>query len=348
MKRTAFFTLFSLFTAIWCFSQADLQPAAIVNLTKSEPITVKQFRTEVESMEKASGRALNQNEQREVLDAMINERLAIQAAERERVAVADSEVNRQIDQLKNQMAQNIGRQPTDAEFATAIRSQTGLEMPAFREKLRRQLVIQKYLMAKKQSTIENVKVPSEADIVSQYNLAKAQLVRPDTVRISMIQAAYGQDAASKTRAKELIDRLAREIGTNPSKFDEVFIRGRAPNSGYYAGDEGYLPRSMQTAQIVGQEFITIAFSLKQGEVSKVIEGQRGYQIIKVTETYAQKNLDLDDIVQPGSRVTVREYIGNSMLQERQAEAIAKASQELIDDLRKGKPFQIFERNLSWQ
>jgi parvulin-like peptidyl-prolyl isomerase len=348
MKRIAFFALFSLFSTIWSFAQADLQPAAIVNLTKSEPITVKQFRTELENMEKASGRKLNQNEQKEVLDAMINERLAIQAAERDKITVTESEVNKQVDQLKSQMVQVIGRPPTDAEFATAIRSQTGLDMPSFREKLRRQLIIQKYLMSKKQSTIESIKVPTEADIVNQYNLAKAQLVRPDTVRISMIQATYGQDAASKTKAKELIDRLAREIGSSPSKFDEVFIRGQAPNSGYYAGDEGYLPRSMQTAQVVGQEFINIAFSLKQGEISRVIEGQRGYQIIKVTETYAQKNLDLDDIVQPGSRVTVREYIGNSLLQERQAEIIAKASQELIEDLRKGRPFQIFEKNLSWQ
>jgi len=348
MKRIVFFAVFSLFSVIWSFAQSDLQPAAIVNLTKSEPITVKQFRTEVENMEKASGRKLNQNEQKEVLDAMINERLALQAAEKDRVVVADSEVNKQIDQLKSQMIQVAGRMPTDAEFATAIKSQTGLDMPAFREKLRRQLIIQKYLMSKKQSTIESIKVPSEADITSAYNLAKAQLVRPDTVRISLIQAVYGADATSKTKAKELIDRLAKEIGNNPSKFDEVFIRGQAPNSGYYAGDEGYLPRSMQTAQVVGQEFINIAFSLKQGEISKVIEGRGGYQIIKVTETYAQKNLELDDIVQPGSRVTVREYIGNSLLQERQAEVIARASQELINDLRKGNPFQIFEKNLSWQ
>jgi parvulin-like peptidyl-prolyl isomerase len=347
MKRIALFALFSLFAVAWNFAQADLQPAAIVNLTKSEPITVKQFRTEVENMEKASGRSLNQSEQREVLDAMINERLALQAAEKDRIVVTDSEVNQQVNQLKMQMIQVVGRQPTDAEFAAAIRSQTGLDIATFREKLRRQLIIQKYLMAKKQSTIEGVKVPSEAEIVSQYNLAKAQLVRPDTVRISMIQASYGQDAASKTKAKELIDRLAREIGNNPSKFDEVFIRGQAPNSGYYAADEGYLPRNMQTAQVVGQEFINVAFSLKQGEVSRVIEGQRGYQIIKVTETYAMKSLDLDDIVQPGSRVTVREFIGNSLLQERQTEVIAKASQELIDELRRGRPFQIFEKNLSW-
>jgi parvulin-like peptidyl-prolyl isomerase len=347
MKRVAIFTLFSLFLAVWGFAQADLQPAAIVNLIRSEPITVKQFRTEVERVEKATRRSLNDKERRDVLDAMINERLAIQAAEKEKVAVSENEVNQQINQLRNQMAQTIGRQPTDAEFATAVKSETGLEMSAFRDQARRQLLTQKYLMAKKQSTFENIKPPTDADVVSAYNLNKFQFVRPDTVRFSMIQIEYGPDAASKTKAKTLADSLIKEIGSSASKFDEVVLRGQAPSSGYQAGDGGYLPRNMEAAQIVGQDFITTAFNLKQGEVSRLMEGVRGYQIIKVTETYAQKNLDLDDIFQLGSRMTVRNYIGSSMMQERQMEAIKKATEELVAELRAGKTFQIFERNLTW-
>jgi parvulin-like peptidyl-prolyl isomerase len=347
MKRFAIFIFFSLFIAAWCFAQADLQPAAIVNLTRSEPITVKQFRTEVEKVEKATRRSLNDKERREVLDAMINERLAIQAAEKDKITVSESEVTQQINQLKTQMAQTIGRQPTDVEFAAAIKSETGLEMPAFREQARRQLVTQKYLMSKKQSVFESIKPPTDAEITSFYNLNKAQLTRPDTVRFSMIQVEYGPDAASKTKAKELADRLTREIGSNPSKFDEVVLRGQSPNSGYQAGDAGYLPRNMEAAQIVGQDFIITAFNLKQGEVSKLMEGLRGYQVIKVTETYAQKNLELDDIFQLGTRMTVRAYIGNSMLQERQMEALKKATEELVAELRAGKTFQIFERNLTW-
>jgi len=347
MKRIAFFTFFSLFLTSLCFAQADLQPAAIVNLIRSEPITVKQFRTEVEKVEKSTRRSLNDKERREVLDAMINERLAIQAAEKDKITVSENEVTQQINQLKNQMVQAIGRPPTDAEFAAAIKNETGLDMPAFRDQARRQLLTQKYLMSKKQSSFENIKTPTEADITNAYNLTKAQFVRPDTVRFSMIQIEYGPDAASKTKAKELADRLIREIGSSASKFDEVVLRGQAPNSGYQAGDGGYLPRSMEAAQIVGQEFITTAFNLKQGEVSKLMEGVRGYQIIKVTETYAQKNLELDDIFQLGSRITVRNYIGNSILQERQMETLKKATEELVAELRAGKTFQIFEKNLSW-
>jgi parvulin-like peptidyl-prolyl isomerase len=287
---------------------------------------------------------------------MINEQLAIQAAGSSRlpvsppapITVAENEVTRQIDQLKTQMVQAIQRQPTEAEFAAAIKNETGMEMPAFREQVRRQILVQKYLMSKKQEMIEsNIRVPTEEEILGTYNLTKAQFVRPDTVRFSMIQVLFGENAASKARARETAERLSREIGSSPSKFDEIVLRGQAPNSSYQSGDGGYLPRNLEAAQMVGQDFITIAFNLKQGEVSRMIEGQRGYQIIKITETYAQKNLELDDIFQLGSRVTVREYIGNVRLQERQMETLAKATEELVNELRATRTFQIFERNLNW-
>jgi parvulin-like peptidyl-prolyl isomerase len=347
MKRILFSALLASFLAAWGFAQADLQPAAIVNLTRTEPITVRQLRTEVERMERSARRTLSEQERREVLDVMINERLAIQAAERDRVTISENEINQQVNQLKAQMVQAIGRQPTDAEFATAIRNETGLEIPAFREQLRRQLVVQKYLMAQKQSTIENVRIPTEEEIVSTFNLSRSDFVRPETVRFSMIQVPFGADAAAKTRGRELADRLSREIGNNAAKFDEVSLRGQAANSGFQAGDGGYLPRNREAAQIVGQEFINTAFSLSQGEVSRVIEGQIGDQILKITETYAMRSLELDDIFQLGTRMTVRDYIGGTLLQQRQMAVLAQASQELVAELRAGRTFQVFDRNLTW-
>ena len=347
MKRIAFFTLFSAFLAIGGFAQADLQTVAVVNLTRSEPITVRQFRTEVERMERGTGRRLTESERRQVLDVMINERLTLQAAERDRITVSENEVNQQINQLRTQLVQMLGRQPTDAEFADAVRNQTGLEIPAFREQVRQGLIMQKYLVSQKQSTIESIRMPTEAEISSFYHLNRSRFVRPETVRVSMIQVPFGPDAASKTRARDQIDRMARDIGSSPTRFDEAVVRGQAPNSGYRAGDEGFLPRNMEAMQVVGQEFMDVAFNLRQGEVSGVIEGRLGYQIIKITETYAMRNLELDDIQQLGTHMTVRDFIGNAMLQDRQAEVLGQASQELVSELRSGRTYQIFERNLTW-
>jgi hypothetical protein len=89
-------------------------------------------------MQKSAGRNLTTEERRQVLDVMINEKLALQAAERDKVSVSEGELNQQIQQLRSAMAQTAGRQPTDPEFAAAVMNETGLDLAAFREQIRRQ------------------------------------------------------------------------------------------------------------------------------------------------------------------------------------------------------------------
>ena len=346
MKRI-FIVILGLLTAVSGFSQSNMQPAATVNLIRTEQITVGQLRIEVERMETAASRPLTQPERLQVLDVMINERLVMQAAERDRISITENEVNQQIQQLRGALAQQLGRQPTDAEFAQAVRNESGLDVATFREQLRRQMIVQKYLMAKKGDLINSITRPTDAEIQTEYNLLRSELVRPETIRFSMIQVAFGPDASSRASARTLADRLKREIGTDPSKFDEVMTRSVAPNSGFQAGDAGYIPRNQEARQVLGQNFIDTAFSLRQGQVSNVIEGEQGFQIIKVTENYAVKNLEMDDIVQLGTRITVREYIGQMLLTQRQQTVLAQASQELVSELRTNRSFQVIENNIRW-
>jgi parvulin-like peptidyl-prolyl isomerase len=346
MKRILFVFL-CLLTAVLGFSQTQLQPAATINLIRTEAITVGQLRTEVTRMEQSSRRTLTQAERLQVLDVIINERLVLQAAERDRVIITENEVNQQIQQLRATLAQRLGRQPTDAEFAQAVMNESGLDVNTFRDNLRRQLIVQKYLMTRKGDLINSIRRPTEEEIATEYSLLRGDLVRPETIRFTMIQVPYGSDAASRTRARTLADSLVREINADPSKFDEVLARSVAPNSGYQAGDAGYLPRNQEARQVVGLEFMNVAFGLRQGQVSGLIEGIQGFQIIKVTENYAVRSLELDDIIQLGTRVTVREYIGQLLLNQRQQTILAQASQELVSELRTGRTFQIFENNINW-
>ncbi|MCL2093377.1 MAG: peptidyl-prolyl cis-trans isomerase [Treponema sp.] len=346
VKNSIFCLVFGLGLTGFCFSQAATQPAAIVNLTSSEPITVGQLRTEVERLERGTDRTLTVAERRQLLDVMINERLAMQAAACDRVTVSENEVNQQVQHLRASLAQQIGRQPTDLEFAQAILNETGLDVAAFREQLHRQMIVQKYLTETKGAQLQNIMPPSEDEIRNTYMLNRSQLVRPDTVRFSMIQVRFN-DATSRPRARELADRLVWEIGTNPTRFDEAVLRGQGQNSDYQAGDAGYVPRNPQANQIFGTEFMDIAFNLRQGEVSRLIEGPDTFRIIKVTEIYEQKILELDDIYQLGINVTVREYIGNTMWQERQQAALAQATAELIAELRAAASVNIMENNLNW-
>jgi len=348
MKRNLLLTLLVFVVTVLVSAQTDLQPVALVKLTKTEPITVKQLKTEVQKIESQTGKTLTVDERKQVLDIMINERLALQAAERDKVSVTDAEINQQLQQARSAMAQNMGRQPTDAEFENAIKQQTGMDLASYKEQMKRLATVQKYLMTKKQDLIQSIQKPTEAEIKNFYELNKAKLVRPDTVRFSMIFIPYGNDATAKAKAKELAEKLVKDIGTNPSKFDEAVLRGQSNTAGYQAGDGGYLPKTAEAQNIVGKEFITIAFSLKQGEVSRLIENVKGYQIIKITETYSQKTLELDDIYQLGSKVTVHDYIGNYLYQQTQQAAFDRASKELVDELRAGgKSFQIFDKLIAY-
>jgi parvulin-like peptidyl-prolyl isomerase len=354
MKRLLSICLFFLLIAGLGFAQTDLQTIATVNLIRSEPIIVKQLRTETEKIE--SGRTLSTEEKRnlrlEILNLMIDEKLLLQAAEQERISVSDNDVNAYFQQIRASITQSLGKRPTDAEFATLIKSQTGMELPAYRDLIRKQLIAQQYLRLKKPNLEASIQAPTEAEIQSTYNLYKTQFVQPDTVRFSYIQVplANGAAAAEKTRARETVDRLYREIGSNPAKFDETVIRGQTQGAGYISEEGRYLPRNPQLLESVGQEFLNVAFSLPQGAISGVIETPQGFLIIKVTGTYEMKTLSLNDVLlQPGPPMTVREQIVGTLTQRRAQEATMQAQEEIIAELRGRRNAVSIRENflLSW-
>jgi parvulin-like peptidyl-prolyl isomerase len=315
---------------------------------------VKQLRTEAEKIE--AGRTLSAEDKRklrlEILNLMIDEKLIIQAAEQERISVSDNELNNYFQQIRSGMAQSAGRRPTEAEFASIIKGQTGMELPAYRDLVRKQLIAQQYLRLKKPNLESSVKAPTEAEIQDTYNLYKAQYVQPDTVRFSYIQVpvAAGAASADKARARETADRMSRDIGSSPAKFDEAVVRGQTQGAGYISEEGRYLPRNPQLLNSVGQDFLNVAFSLPQGAISGVIETPQGFLIIKITGTYEMKTLTLNDVLlQPGPPMTVREQISQTLTQQRLQEAAMKAQEEIIAELRARRNAVTIRDNLllSW-
>ncbi|MDR1257408.1 MAG: hypothetical protein LBJ86_06645, partial [Spirochaetaceae bacterium] len=100
----------------------------------------------------------------------------------------------------------------------------------------------------------------------------------------------------------------------------------------------------------GQVFLDKAFALEQGKISEVLEipsgPARGYYIIKVTGKYPKKFLTLDD-THLGYGETVRVVLREAIMQRKQQDIIIRAQQELVDELRTGSPYKIFEENLNY-
>ena len=352
MKRLFFTALFLAVGFPALFAQNEAQTVAMIELVKKEPITVRQLKAELAPLEQARGRPYSVAERRAALDELANQRLILQAAERDRIAVSESEVDAA---LRESLSQQSGRALTDAEYAQAMQ-QLGTNTAAVRQNVSKQLLMQKYLMSKKQTQINAVKPPTDEDVLNWFNLNKAKMVRPDTVRLNLISVPYGPDSASKLRAKETADRLVRDIGGNISKFDEAVLKGQAsrtgsgavPEAGYVSTRGFFVSRTAEAQQAVGERFLAIAFSLKQGEVSPLIENDLAYQFIKVTEFLPQKALELDDPMDPANPVTVRQYIRQGIMTERFQAAVDQALKELIDDLRKSRnAVTIYEQYLNW-
>jgi parvulin-like peptidyl-prolyl isomerase len=352
MKRLFFTILFLAAGFPVLFAQNEAQTVAIIELIKKEPITVRQLKAELTPLEQARGRPYSAAERRAALDELANQRLILQAAERDRIAVSESEIDAA---LRESLSQQSGRALTDAEYAQAMQ-QLGANAAAVRQNVSKQLLMQKYLMSKKQAQINAVRQPTDEDVLNWFNLNKAKMVRPDMVRLNLISVPYGPDSASKVRAKGIADRLAREIGGSASKFDEAVLKGRAtgtgngsaPESSYVSTRGFYVSRTEEVQQAVGERFLTVAFSLEQGAVSPLIENDLAYQFIKVTEVYPQKSLELDDIMDPANPVLVRQYIRQGIMTERFQVAVDQALKELIDDLRKSRnAVTIYEQYLNW-
>ena len=367
MKRFVLFLSIFLVVSAFCFAQIDLQPVAIVRLSKTEQITVRQFKeyiawlttTKIMSTRNANAQ-LTATERRQALEELGNQYLACQAAEQEKITVTDREINQEFDQniktFSDGLAQMLGRTPTDAEIDAELRNRTGMTRASLREMMKRNILTQNYLRVKKQSLFESIKPPTEAEIQAIYNDAKGRSIfengfsRPDTVRVRMIMVPY-RNAGEKTAAQTKANQLSSQIGSDPGRFDEAARDYIKPNSGYYSGDAFvYNHANYRTA--MGAAFVDTVFSLRQGAVSRVVERPDGFFIIKVMETYRAKTLLLDDVfnMEDPRSITVRQTIGSAEMQRRFMVTLQQASEELVSELKKKGSVQIIDatyNSIAW-
>jgi parvulin-like peptidyl-prolyl isomerase len=372
MKR--FFSVLS-FLALYgglAFAQVDLQPVAIVRLSKSQPVSVKEFKDYVNWMNLSRANIaaqygqpapapLSAEERRQILETITNQLLACQAAEQDNVSVTDRELNQAVDEelkpLVEDLNRRLNRAPSDADIDNELRAKTGMTRAGFKEQIRRSLLTEKYLQFKKQALFQAVTPPTDSEVQSLYsqvrdkNIFEGGFVRPDAIRIKMIWVPV-VNQADKTAALEKANQLIRQIGGDAGKFDEAVDDSRKPNSGYVGGDGPYIYKNEQIRAAMGIDFFDTAFRLKQGEVSKLLERTDGYYIIKVIETLRQKTLTLDDVyrLEDSRRTTVKDYIRGTEYQNRQMETREKASLELVEELKKRGSVQIMDsayNNIAW-
>ncbi|AHH05310.1 Basic membrane protein [Borrelia miyamotoi FR64b] len=332
------FLCFLLFFVVGITSFAQNSPIVIINLHNNEIITKTEFDAKLDTLKKTQGRDLSNVEKKQVLQILIADVLFSQEALKQGIKIADEEV---IQTIKAQFGL---ASLADDQIKQMVESQ-GTNWNELLSSMKRSLSAQKLILKIAQPKFSEIKVPSEKEIIEYYEANKTKFVNPDIARISHIFFSSKDKKRSEllSKAKD----IANQIKSKKITFEEA-VRKYSSDEGSKAknGDLGFLARGDQSAQnVLGLDFIKEVFKLSKGDISQPISSKEGFHIVKITEAYSQRFLDLKDKISPNVDMTVKDAIKNNMINVNQQKIVAKVQQEIYDKLNKSASIQILDSSL---
>jgi peptidyl-prolyl cis-trans isomerase SurA len=244
----------------------------IVAVVGSEPIFLSDLQNEVQ-LYAVQNRVDPKSPELEknVLDAMINDRLILAKAIEDSVTVTDEEVQQQLDDRIKEIIQQSGSEARVEELYGMPVSRMKRE---FRETMKKQL-----LKAKLQrQELGNISVSrwEVEDFFKNYQDSLAPV--PEEVEVSHIYVSPKVSAdvkrAAYDRAKTILDSI--KAGGDFAEFAKRYSED--PGSSSHGGDLGWARRGDFV-----KEFEEAAFALKPGGLSGVVESPLGYHIIQLVD-----------------------------------------------------------------
>ncbi len=339
MKRFALAFL-ALITCASLFAQNDLQVLAVVKLNKNESISLKQIKTRVEMYEKQRGSLLSVDDRKKVLDALIQEKLVLQAAQKSGLSLTDSQIEEMfLQQLSQQLIgrnvtkvsdlEAIVKQQTNLSLDDFMKQQTGMSVAEYKTYLKNQTLVQQYIMRQKENEIKAVAATDE-EIRAFYELNKSQFVWTDMLKLYMVVVPKDKDSdASRVKANDLYNKLKDKKLT----VNQMTVESKKENSGFQSG-EVLINKNQVSAQQLGISYkdLLSLFENKVGYFSSVGEFDTYFRFFTVIKKYDAKMLGLSDIVQPDSTTTVYDYIRSYMGQQKVMQYFTVAAQEIANEL----------------
>jgi parvulin-like peptidyl-prolyl isomerase len=353
MKRVFSILILSLLAAAAVSAQAitAAKQVATVKLVRMENITVSQLKPQVEAWEKTYSKPSTREDRLKLLDGLINRSLLEQAAERDKVFVSDAELKAKIDEYKRLTAQQRGlaRELTDAELQALVKA-SGLTWDAFTRQIKYGVLVSSYVRAKRKSDLDAVKAPTDQECRDHYDANKKDFFVDDYLRARQIYLDTRGLTTKEERDKAMkqAEDILRELKAGAAFADLAAKYSEDTSTKYKGGEMGWLPRDNTTLpQSLGKTFWDAIFRLKPGERSGVIPSNIGLHIVECEEVIAARLVGFEEKVPPRDDYTVKEFIRANLLAARQQEALYKALDTIITELRKTAEIKIFEDNVTW-
>jgi len=158
-------------------------------------------------------------------------------------------------------------------------------------------------------TIAGAGTVAEADVKAYYDQNKARYGTEEQRRAShILLTAEGSDKAT---ARKKADEILAKVRAKPVDFEKL-ARENSKDSGSAAqgGDLGFFGRGMMV-----KPFEEVAFELKEGEISDIVETDFGFHIIRLTDVKPAQAKPFEEV-----RADIERDLKQQQAQKRFAEA----------------------------
>ena len=350
MRFAALFSaaLLILMVAATAPAQVLDRPVAIVRLVETVNIGRRDVDSQVALFEQQVGRALQPAEKQQVLEALINDELLLQAASRAGVRVTQEEIRNYLTVQRQQWSQALGVTLSEEQFRFQVEQQTGRPWVDFLEDVTDELIKLKYVRQRESELFAGVTNVSEAEVQSFYEEQATSFTNPAMVSSRHVYVDLrGTTDQERQVARTNLEAYRRQIRSGALTFEQLERRA-LDDSSINADNFGYLMRNdPRSQQLLGRVFIDALFGLSEGEVAGVLESNVALHIVLVTDRRSARILSLDDPILPGQSVTVRQQIRNLLANQKEQQALGMAVEKIVGDLREEAEVTVFESNIPW-
>jgi peptidyl-prolyl cis-trans isomerase C len=233
---------------------------------------------------------------RRILERLIDEELLYQESERKKVEVEQSAVDEEIRRWREQFS-------SDEEFKRGM-ADMNLSEEDLKSYIRRMLCVRKLL---DEEIVSKVKI-SEEEVRLFYDTQPDLFQQKEEVRAShiLVRAATNIDDSEKKEARQKLERIRQRLeqGEDFAALAKEFSQCPSAARG---GDLGYFSKGKMV-----KAFEKVAFALKIGEISDIVETEFGFHLIKVTDKKSEGMKTYDE-----SKDNIRKYLlGTTVRRER--------------------------------
>jgi peptidyl-prolyl cis-trans isomerase SurA len=207
----------------------------------------------------------------QVLQTMINEKLIVAKAIEDSVTVTDEEVQQQLDAVIQQRIAQAGSEARLEEMWGMPLSRIKRE---FRDEMRKSLLAQKL----QQQRLGSATI-GRHEVEEFYRTYKDSLPRvPEEVELAHIYMKPKASEASRTAARTKLQALLDSLKAGVDFAALARRHSQDPGTAQQGGELGLVRRG----QFV-KEFETAVFALAEGQISGIVETDRGMHIIQLEE-----------------------------------------------------------------